>query len=168
MPLDIFFIVLFAWGAYSGYKKGLIIELISLLAFVLAFMIAFKLLHYAMELMQQLFSLQTQSKAMAFIAVFLLVFFGIFYLGKILVKVLHYTLVGSIDKFLGAILGVVKNLLFLSVVLWLANYTPIATLYSKYSSQSILFQYVSGFARFFMSWVSKVIPFTDLFSIIQK
>ena len=105
-----------------GFKKGLLLEIFGVLAFVLAIIGGFKLMETGMVYLAEYF--ENFGQLLPFIS-FLVIFLGIILLvnmlGKILKKMLDMTLLGGFDKFAGAILGIVKWAIGLSMILWLVN-----------------------------------------------
>ncbi|MFT4741964.1 MAG: membrane protein required for colicin V production, partial [Marivirga sp.] len=120
--LDIILLIPLVFGAYLGFKKGLLLEIVSLLAFFLAVVGAFKLVDFGQELLSPYF--QNWEKALPIIS-FVLLFVGILLLvnlvGKIAKKILDMTLLGGLDNFAGAVLGLLKWAFGVSLVLWLAT-----------------------------------------------
>jgi membrane protein required for colicin V production len=112
-------IILFIIGAYHGYKKGLILELISIIAFLLAIIGGFKLLHIGMEYVSRVYDgFGSFLPFVAFLVLFVLIIIVISTIGKILKKIIDWTPLGVVDNFAGALLGVLKWALGVSIVLW--------------------------------------------------
>ena len=116
--IDIIILLLLGFGAYQGYKKGLLLEIIGLLAFILAILGGFKLLHWGVQILNQY--MDSYNQFVPFIA-FIVIFVGILILvnllGKLLKKVIDMTIIGSLDNLGGALLGLAKWAFGLSVVL---------------------------------------------------
>lgn len=168
MLVDILILLALAFGGYLGFKKGFLIEVISILAFVIATMMAFKLLQTTIGFLKPYIDQKSATPAVAFITIFVGVFFLIFILGKFLTGMLRYTPFGIYDKFVGAVLGVVKYAFFLSVIFWLLEASGLAKLYVNHTHGGILYPFIVGFAKKFVGWISYVIPFTDVFESIRK
>jgi membrane protein required for colicin V production len=166
--LDVLILLVIGIGAFLGFRKGLLIEIISLLAFILATMIAFKLVHVAVGFIKPYLDHQSATPVAGFILTFIGVFFLIFWLGKFLTKMLHYTLVGSFDKFAGALLGAVKYTFFLSVLLWLMHISSIDKFLTKWTPDSMLYSFVLTFAKKLLHIISYIIPFDNLFEKIKQ
>ena len=119
---DIILIILFAAGAFFGYKKGLILELISIIAFILAIYGGFKLLHIGMEYVSKVYDgFGTLLPFVAFLVLFVLIIILVNTVGKILKKIIDWTPLGIFDNILGAVLGVLKWALAISIVLWVVS-----------------------------------------------
>jgi membrane protein required for colicin V production len=107
------------FGAYHGYKKGLILELITIVAFVLAIIGGFKLIHIGMEYISRMYEgFGSFLPFVAFLVIFILIIILVNTVGSILKKVIDWTPLGVIDNFAGALLGVLKWALGVSIVFW--------------------------------------------------
>jgi membrane protein required for colicin V production len=119
---DIILIILFAAGAFFGYKKGLILELISIIAFILAIYGGFKLLHIGMEYVSKVYDgFGTLLPFVAFLVVFVLIIILLNIAGNILKKIIDWTPLGFFDNVFGAFLGVIKWALAVTIVLWVVS-----------------------------------------------
>jgi membrane protein required for colicin V production len=118
------FIILFflALGAYSGYKQGLFISILSILAFVIALILAFHFMDWgAHKLAENVAELTFALPFIAFMIIFLgviLIIRGLAYLVK---RTLDFTILGSVDSMAGGILGVIKTAFTLSLFIWIAD-----------------------------------------------
>lgn len=130
---DIILIILFIIGAYHGYKKGLILELISIIAFLLAIIGGFKLLHIGMDYVSRVYDgFGSFLPFVAFLVIFVLIIIVISTIGKILKKVIDWTPLGVVDNFAGALIGILKWALGASIVLWV-----ITTLNLDFDSETL-------------------------------
>lgn len=136
-------IILFVFGAYHGYKKGLILELIMIVAFVLAIVGGFKLIHIGMEYISRMYDgFGSFLPFVAFLVIFVLIIILVNTLGSILKKIIDWTPLGVVDNFAGALLGVLKWALGVSIVFWVIN--------------TLDLDFVSGSIQ-----NSKILPFTN-------
>lgn len=156
------------FGAYHGFKKGFLMEIVSLVAFVLAIIGGFKLLHTGMELLEQHFEINGNLLPyIAFIVIFILIVVGLNLLGKILKKVLDMTLLGSVDNLSGLILGTLKWAFGISVILWLTSYVGML-IPDSYVEDSILYSYIEPIAPVTVDYISTILPFANnLFEMIE-
>ena len=118
--LDIILLIPLIFGAVMGFRKGLLLEIVGILAFVLAIVGGFKLMERGMSYLSGYFDdfghlLPFISFIFIFVAIILLV--NIF--GKLLKKMIDMTLLGGFDKFAGAVVGIIKWAIGLSIILWL-------------------------------------------------
>jgi len=169
VTIDIILILILLWGGYSGYRKGLLMEVVAILALVLAIIGGFKLLHWGMDLLDQHFEISGKLLPyITFIAIFVLIVILVNLLGKSLKTILDMTLIGNFDKFAGALVGILKWGFGLSVVLWLTLSFNI-TLPEHWIDGSIIYPFLVNFAPKVVEWVAHVLPFASgLFDTIKE
>jgi len=109
-------------GAYHGYKKGLILELITIVAFILAIIGGFKLLHLGMEYISGMWDgFGSFLPFVAFLVIFVLIIILVNTIGSILKKIIDWTPLGIVDNVAGALLGMLKWALGISIVFWMLD-----------------------------------------------
>ncbi|MBL6449731.1 CvpA family protein [Fulvivirga sp. 29W222] len=167
--LDIILLVPLAYGAYRGFKKGFLLEVIAILAFVLAVIGGFKLLHLGMNFLDQHFNISGELLPyVAFILIFIVIILLVNLLGKLVKKVVDMTLLGSVDNLAGAILSVLKWAFGISIVLWLSNSFGVEIPH-LYTEESWLYPYILPFAPAVVEHFSALVPFAhDLFETIKN
>jgi membrane protein required for colicin V production len=165
--VDIILILILLFGAYRGYQKGLLLEILTFLALIIAVISAFHLLHSGVQFLSEYFSESKLLPYLSFILIFILVFTGIFFLSKVLKKIIDYTLLGRFDKYAGAILGTCEIAFALSMVLWLSHNAHV-DLPRSYTNGTFLYPNLVAFAPKLVSWVSYVIPFQDIFPAVKQ
>ena len=168
MIVDILIGIAIGVGGFYGYKKGLLVELITLLAFILALISAFKLLHTTLIFLKPYISSGSFAVLLSFIIIFTLVFGVIYFLGKFLKNNINYTILGTIDSFAGCVIGCLKAAFAISMVLWLFHNARLNQFYGEYTSDSFLYPYILNFGPEMVQWVSHVIPLKDIFPSIKK
>ncbi|NVJ48039.1 MAG: CvpA family protein [Cytophagia bacterium] len=120
--LDVILLIPLVFGAFLGFKKGLLLEIVGVLAFILAIIGGFKLMETGMVYLSEYFEDFGQLLPfISFLIIFLAIILLINMLGKLLKKMIDMTLLGGFDKFAGAILGLVKWAIGVSILLWLVN-----------------------------------------------
>lgn len=120
MITSLVLIFIFLVGGVQGYRKGFLLEIISLLAFFLAVLGGFKLLDFSINLLEPYRdSLGGFLPIAAFILVFVAILVILNLVGRILKKIIDLTLLGSFDNLAGAALGIFKMALFLSILHWI-------------------------------------------------
>lgn len=157
--LDIILLIPLIFGAYLGYKKGLLLEIVSMLAFFLAIIGAFKLVDFGQELLSPYF--QNWEKALpiiSFIILFVAILLLVNMVGKITKKILDLTLLGGIDNFAGAVLGLLKWAFGLSLVLWLASSVDI-NIPHEMQEDSYIYPTLASLAPVVFEAVSEYMPF---------
>ncbi|MTI20260.1 CvpA family protein [Fulvivirga sp. RKSG066] len=167
--IDIVLLIPLLFGAYKGFKKGFLLEVIAILAFILAIIGGFKLLHLAMDFLDQNFSIQGDLLPyIAFIAIFIAIILGVNLLGKALKRVIDLTLLGTVDNLAGLIISVLKWAFGLSVILWLTDSFGF-NLPEEWLDGSLLYPIILPFAPTVVDYFSALIPFAhDLFDMIKS
>lgn len=160
---DIIIIVFLILGAYSGFKKGLILELIAIAAFILAILGGFKLLHFGMEYISKMYDgFGNLLPFVAFIVLFVLILIAVNMIGKILKKLIDWTPLGILDNFAGAILGAAKFALAISILLWVMSSLDI-NMPNYITKNSKVLPLVSDFASQVGNFISAIFPSFDSF-----
>jgi len=118
--LDVIFIVPLIWAGFRGFKKGLIIEVSALIAFGLGIWGG---IHFS-DFVAELLSDSIESKyvpLVSFAITFILIVAAIFVLGKMLEKAVNLVQLKLVNKATGAVFGVAKIVLVISVLLVIVN-----------------------------------------------
>lgn len=162
--VDIVLILILLVGAFAGYRKGFLSEFFTLLGIVLGVLAGFKLMGAAMLMLDEHYNInESVLPYVAFGAVFLLVVIGVTLLGKIFKSTLEKTLLGSVDKLFGGVLGILKAAFMMSVLIWLLTslqvYAP-----PSFTEGAWLYPTIARFAPAVTAWIGEIFPvFSDLF-----
>ncbi|EON77277.1 hypothetical protein ADIS_2145 [Lunatimonas lonarensis] len=120
--IDVILLGMLGIGAYSGYKKGLFIGILTIIAFFFGLIVAFRFMHWGAALLSE--HVESLTFMLPFIS-FLLIFFVVTALIRLLAYVvkqgLNLTILGTFDSFAGLVLGVLKWAMMISLLLWVAN-----------------------------------------------
>lgn len=120
--LDILILVPLIWSAYKGFTKGLMIELLTLVAIVASIVLSFKLLHGAIILLKNnLEKVPPMLPVLVFVGLFVGILVILVMLNNMFKNIVYQTPLKSMDNALGALLGLFKAALLVSSVLWLIN-----------------------------------------------
>ena len=116
---DLILILLLVWGAWNGYKKGFIVAIASIIAIVTGAYLAF---YFSDALGSWISGIVDWSAKSISVASFALTFIGVIFIVHLIAKAVEKTLgliaLGGINKLAGAVLGVFKNALILSFVIY--------------------------------------------------
>lgn len=155
---DIIILIILAVGGFSGFKKGLIVEIISILAFILAIIGGFKLLHIGMEYLSKAYDgFGSLLPFIAFIVIFVLILLLVNIVGKILKKIIDWTPLGVLDNFAGALIGIAKWALGISIILWVMSGLHIG--FPEFATRnSKIMPYIADFATQVGSFISSIFP----------
>lgn len=156
--IDIIILVLLAIGAYSGYKQGLFIGILSVVAFVVGLVCAFRLMHWGADiLVQKVESLTFMLPFISFLIIFLIVTITIRILAYLVKKTLDLTVFGTFDNFAGAVLGVVKWAFMISLLIWVAGSFEMA-MPQEMIRESSLYPYIQPLAPFVIGIMDSITP----------
>lgn len=121
--IDIIFLIPLMLFAWSGYKKGFIIEVATLAALILGLYFAIYFSDIAAGYLNDTFSIdQKYIGAISFIATFVIVVFGVIAIGNVLQKFIDIILLGFLNKMAGGIFGFLKGALFISILIFAFSY----------------------------------------------
>lgn len=115
---DVIIYIALAWALFNGWRKGFLLQLVSLVAVVAGFMIATK---YGVEAGEML-GLDAQTAAIVgFLVIFMISLIAITIGGHLLRAVLRLTGLGVVDVLLGILFSVLKIGLIVGVLFsWFA------------------------------------------------
>ncbi len=167
--LDFIFLAPLLFGAYRGYQKGFVLEIIAIISFVLAIIGGFKLMHWGMEMLDKYFDIGGNILPyISFIVIFIGIILIVNLIGRFVKKIIDLTLLGSVDNLAGALLSVVKWAFAISILLWLTSSFGIE-FSQEWRENSILYSYLLSFAPTVVDYCSGLMPFAhDLFDHIQQ
>ena len=162
--VDIVLIVFVLVGAYSGYRKGFLMELITLFGLILGILGGFKLMGHAMLLLDERFNINEKVLPyLSFAVVFVVIIIIVSLIGKMIQSSLDKTFLGSADKFAGAALGILKMTFMVSVVIWILDALQI-TFLDTMGEGSLLYGMIASVAPNVTAWIAELIPaFRDIF-----
>lgn len=148
------------FGGAMGYKKGLLLELFGILAFVLAIIGGFKLMELGMSyLSDYLEGVDHLLPFISFLVIFIAIILLVNMLGKLVKKMVDMTLLGGVDKFAGAIIGIVKWAIGLSIILWLTLNFGVEL--PGQDEELILYPFLSDLGPNIISALDVVLPFAE-------
>jgi len=157
--VDIVILIALLVGAYSGFKKGLLMEVISLGAFFVAIIMGIKMLDWGMNLLSDhIQGYDNLLPIISFTVIFISIIVLLNILGKALKRVLDMTLLGNLDDVAGSLMGIVKWALFISIFLWIYESFG-GGISDETTKTSILFGPISSFAPGLFRMFSGLYPF---------
>lgn len=167
--MDLFIGLFLLWGAYQGYRKGLLLEIVAIVAFILAVVIGFKLLNVSLSFLSPYVG--NNNRFLPYFG-FSIIFFPIIFLvnklGFLLRKSLRYTLLGKFDSMAGAFLGIFTWAFGISVFLWLVNAVGVV-MPAEVISKSYLYPYIKPFAPTIINKALALFPMgSDLLDSLKK
>lgn len=121
--LDIIILVILGLAAISGFRKGLVMELTSLIALVLGVFVSMYFSEFMVDFLRTVFEIYDSNlHILAFIVTFALVVIIVNVIGKIVEKFVDILLLGIFNKIGGAFFAVLKGLFLLSLLIMVLNY----------------------------------------------
>ena len=120
--LDAIILIPILWGAFNGFRKGLIIEVASLLALVVGIYgaIEFSVLTSAW-LHKKLDWSENAVQILAFILTFAVIVFVIHMIARGIQKLIKLAALGTINRIFGAFFGAGKYLIIVAALLYIVN-----------------------------------------------
>ena len=154
--IDLIVILPLALAIISGFRKGFIIEIASLLAFIIAIIACLKLTHKLMELIVQYTGNSKWLPFVSYILVFVLVYLLVMWLGKLLEKAIKIIQLGTVNRLLGIVFSLLKMCFLISLCFWLIDLVHLVPKASE--EQSVVYRAIHGFAPTFFKWASDMLP----------
>lgn len=159
--LDLLMLIPLAWGAFNGYRKGLLVEVVAVIAFVVAMIVGFKFLAFGIELLSPYISREIARKILPWLG-FSVIFFPtvimINQMGFAIRRSLKYSVLGTFDSVAGALVGLFTWVFGISVILWLFSYMGIK-MPPRQVETALLYPYIRPIAPNVMNkaavWVPK-------------
>lgn len=158
--LDIILLIPLVFGAVMGFRKGLLLEIIGILAFVLAIIGGFKLMEIGISYLQEhIEGMDHLLPFISFLVIFLAIILLVNMIGKLMKKVVDMTLLGGVDKFAGAIVGIAKWAIGLSILLWLT--TSFGIELPGQDEDLVLYPYLVKLGPNLIEALNVVLPFAE-------
>lgn len=117
--IDIILIIPLLWGAVMGFKKGLVLELASLVGLFLGIYGAIKFSDYTAEKLVEFVDITQQWLGLiSFLVTFVGIVLGVFLAARVLNKALKLVALGTVNRVLGLVFGTLKFALIISTALY--------------------------------------------------
>ena len=118
--LDLFFGVVIAWGAYSGFSKGLIKELASILGVIFGIFLAKNYYPYLDIKLKPIF--ESEAGFISILSAILIFLFTIMVfkiIARFLTKFLKIIALGLLNRIIGSVFGIFKTILLLCILVFI-------------------------------------------------
>jgi membrane protein required for colicin V production len=159
-PLDLLLLLPLAVGTVKGYRRGLVLEAVSLLAFVLGVVGGLTLLSAAVPVVRsylgELFGLLP---LVAFLLVLVGIMWGVHLLGGLVKTAVHLTPLGVLDHLLGGAAGALKWLLGLSLLLHGTTLAGVHLLAPSLTAGSVVLPWVQKATPLALQLAGYALPF---------
>ena len=146
---DIIIIIPLLWGAFKGFKKGLIVEVASLLALFLGVWGGVKFSSVSAKYLGEMFNISEKLMPLiSFSVTFILIVIIVFLIAKLVQKLVKAVSLSTINKLAGAAFGILKFTLIISVILTLTNNinSQLGFIESDVKNSSLLYNPISDLA----------------------
>lgn len=167
MIIDILFLVLLGLAIFKGYRRGLIVGLLSYLAFIAGLAAALKLSALvAMKIGQVIKVSDKWLPFMAFIVVFLGVVILVKWMGSLIQAGVEKIMMGWVNRLGGILLFGMIYLSAYSIFLFYINQMKI--LPATTIAQSSCFGFIEGFGKMAIGYLGDIIPaFKNIFEQLE-
>ncbi|MEM6641484.1 MAG: CvpA family protein [Bacteroidota bacterium] len=155
--LDIILVIILGFGAVKGYLNGFIIEIVSLLGFILGLILALKLAVPITDFFFPDSSYHSVLAVLVFIGLFILFSVGIKIGGRILKRSIDVTILGLVDNIAGAVIGLFKWGILVSIALWILNTVGFDT-ERQFGTKSVIYPHIVAAGPMVFGWFGSVIP----------
>ncbi|MEX2595559.1 MAG: CvpA family protein [Salibacteraceae bacterium] len=146
---DIILFLPLLYAAWKGFRKGLIVELASILALIAGLYIAANFSEFTAQKLGEFLNWNGAWVGYAsFLITFIAVVFGIYALAKVVEKAVNMAALKFVNKLTGLFFGVLKIALILSIIINLIGYIDqhIPVLSKSEPEKSLLFEPVKNLA----------------------
>lgn len=158
--IDLILAIPLLWGAFIGFKKGLILELASLVGLILGLYGSIKFSDFTAQQLTEHVEVSTEWLGLiSFLLTFLLIVFTIFLLAKLLDKAMKLIALGLVNRLLGMLFGLLKYALIASTLLYIFENVnrKFGFIEENYTDESLLYVPLKAVTS----------PFEDLFSSFE-
>ena len=166
---DLVILVILAIGAFKGFRRGFLMEIVSIIALVLGIVGGLKLLQWGMQIISEYTEINTQLLPyLSFLVIFIVIIVLVNLLGRAIKKVIDLTLLGNLDDMGGAVLGIIKWSFGFSAFIWITESFQMNFI-ERFAEHSAIYPWISGFAPAVVGFISGAFPFVDnLLELIQE
>lgn len=120
--LDIIIIIPVLVFAFLGFRKGLVVEVATLVALIVGIFAAIYLSSYVSGLLVNQFGMNERYvQVVSFILIFIVVLILVHLLAKLVEKAVNMAALGIVNKLLGSVFSICKIVFILSLLIWVFN-----------------------------------------------
>lgn len=154
--IDISIAVVIIWFGYKGLKKGLVFELVSIIALGLGVYGGIKFSDTTAEYLIPYLDTK-YLKVAAFTVTFLIILVLVFVAGKVVEKIINMVALKFINKLMGATFGIVKSGLIVGVLITIIDSydQKLEFIPKEVKNESILFSPLANFANTILPEIEK-------------
>jgi membrane protein required for colicin V production len=120
--IDLIIAIPLIWGAFNGFRKGLVIEVASLLALAAGIYGAIEFSVYVASWLSDQFEWsENVIKMLAFVITFIAIMLVVHLIARLIQKLIKLAALGLVNRIFGAVFGVLKYLLITAGLLYIVN-----------------------------------------------
>lgn len=141
--IDLIILIPIIWLGWRGFRKGLIIEIFTLLALLVGLYIGINFSDFAADILRTKVGFTSDYvPVIAFTITFLCVGAIVYFAGVMIEKAVNLVAMKMVNKVLGMVLGIIKALFFISVIIVIIEaYDKQSPFFSeKYKKESLLYR----------------------------
>lgn len=117
--VDIVLLIPLLWGAFMGFRKGLVLELASLVGLILGIYGAIKFSGFTAEKLTEFVEVSEEWLGLlSFLITFIGIVFAVFIFARILDRTLKMVALGFVNRLLGLVFGLLKYALIVSTLMY--------------------------------------------------
>jgi len=149
--------IILLWSAWKGFSSGFVVSVLSLLGLLAGIYLALYFSGFARDFLADNFDMDGMYlKTAAFALTFLGVVVGVHLVAKLLEKLLNAAALGPVNKLAGAVFGVLKGALVISVILMvLTTFASPAWMNGSVYHRSVVCKYTNKVAPWFIGLVKE-------------
>lgn len=145
--------------ALTGLISGIIKQVFGILAIISGFVIGTALLGTAVQIFNEFIELTpVVSVILCFSILFICIWLIVIAIGKFVVKVISMAFLRWVDRLLGALLGIFKGLLVVSIAILILNFMPVTQEFLESTRSSLLYNFTSKVAPMTYNQLQYLIP----------
>lgn len=155
--IDIILVILLGLSAISGFKKGLVVEVVSLAALVLGIWGAIEFSGITAEFLTENLNLKSDHlNIISFVVTFIVIVILVHIVGNVVNKMVETVMLGFVNKLAGLVFGVLRAALFLSIVLLVFDRIDedVKILSEKAKSESRMYEPIKNFAPTLLPFIN--------------
>jgi len=165
--VDILFIFPLIYFVIQGFRKGVILELTTMIALIIAMIASLKLTYFCLSYFPGLKDKTPWVPYFAYIIVFLCFYLLVYAIGKQINQLIRSINLNIFNRIAGAALGACEIIFIFSFLIWLT--AQIDVIPSNIKEKSLSYKYFKDIAPAVISLVSSWIPyFKDTISQIEE
>ncbi|MEK6477612.1 CvpA family protein [Catalinimonas sp. 4WD22] len=164
---DFVILVILLAGAYQGFQKGLLREVVGIFALVAGIIGAIQWLPQGINFLSRILNTQTELlPVFAFFLIFIAIVLAISLAGRLVKLVIDLTPIGFVDGVGGALLGMLKWALGISIILWVLDNAQVGL---PVDDESMIYMNVKQVAPYIFQHLGEWSPMVaDMINTIQQ